>query len=112
MSNELYEELKNSPFLRTRLSRHDWEKAYTGETTRYDKGEESEEMKALEEEFYQAFIADRRSSTSIRSAVWSAMDKALSEASLGLDELEKGKYLKIINKSYGDLVTKVKQNPA
>lgn len=112
MSNELYEELKNSPFLRTRLSRHDWEKAYTGETTRYDKGEESEEMKALEEEFYQAFVADRRSSTSIRSAIWNAMDNALSEASLGLDELEKGKYLKIINKSYGDLVSKVKKNPA
>lgn len=113
MSTELYDELKSSSFLRTRLSRHDWERAYTGQTSKYDQGRESDEaMRELEEEFYQAFTATRNADNSIRKAIYNAMDAALSDATLGLELSEKTRYLNIINRSYGELVTKVKKNPA
>ena len=104
MSKELYAEIKNAPLIRTRLSRKDWERRYTGKSEKYDKGEDSPDFIKLEEEFAKAFYQRKGSKMGISTAILEAFDKAFND--IKIFGGERTRYLEEINTSYRGLIKK------
>lgn len=104
MSRELYDEIKNTPLIRMRLSRKDWERAYTGKSEKYDKGQDSPEFRALEDEFAKAFYKKRGAKDGISTAILAAFKAAFNDIKIFGEEQKN--YLNFINNSFLEMKKK------
>lgn len=108
-SDEMYEHLKKTPQIATRLSRKDWEKGRGKKKTLYNVNDD-EKMKRLENLMNKSLMKNSRSKDSLEALVATAIEKMVGEkiSDAMLSREISDRYIRIANQSLGEVKNKIK----
>lgn len=108
-SDEMYEHLRKTPQIATRLSRKDWEKGRGKKKTLYNLNDD-EKMRRLENLINKSLMKNSRSKDSLEALVAAAIEEMVAEkiSDAMLSKEISDRYIKVANQSLGEVKSKIK----